>query len=77
MRGLRRAELDDFGYFRVAVADEGGQKLEFEVLSDTDVAPEGSDTWLLGEGYATITALGQLSGTAEGLPQQLNEIWNP
>ena len=34
VRGLRCAELDRFGYFRVAIADEGGQKLEFELASE-------------------------------------------
>lgn len=73
--GLRRSELDDFGYFRVAIADEGNEKLEFEVLQDHDVAPEGSDTWLLGRGYATITALGRLGASPESLPDELTEIW--
>jgi 5'-nucleotidase len=75
VRGLRHAELDDFGYFRVATLDETGQKLEFEVLSENDSPPQGSDTWLLRQGYATITALGQLTGTKEGLPGDLSEIW--
>jgi 5'-nucleotidase len=77
VRGLRRAELTDFGYFRVAIANEGAQKLEFEVLSDQHTTPEGSDTWLLGQGYATITALGALTGAPEALPDELAEIWEP
>ncbi len=76
VRGLERAELDRFGYFRVAIANEGGQKLEFEVAGDDDSAPEdGTDTWFLRNGYATITALGQLVGSAGSLPDDLGEIW--
>ncbi len=77
VRGLRQSDLDDFGYFRVAIADEGNEKLEFEVLQDHDVAPEGSDTWLLGRGYATITALGRLSASPDALPAELDELWQP
>lgn len=77
VRGLRRSELDDFGYFRVAIADEGNEKLEFEVLSDSSTAPEGSDSWLLGQGWATITALGRLSAVPESLPAELTDVWSP
>ena len=76
VRGLERAELDRFGYFRVAIANEGGQKLEFEVAGDDDREPvAGTDTWFLRNGYATITALGQLVGSAGSLPDDLGEIW--
>jgi len=77
VRGLRRSELDDFGYFRVAIADEGNEKLEFEVLQDHGTAPEGSDSWLLGQGYATITALGRLSAAPNSLPTELTDVWRP
>jgi 5'-nucleotidase len=77
IRGLRRAELTDFGYFRVAIANEGEQKLEFEVMSAYDTAPEGSDTWLLGEGFATISVLGELTAASAALPAELDEIWKP
>lgn len=77
VRGLRQSELDDFGYFRVAIADEGNEKLEFEVLSDHSTAPEGSDSWLLAQGYATITALGRLSADPHALPTALAEVWQP
>ena len=61
--GLRCAELDHFGYFRVAIADEGGQKLEFELASDDDrESSPGCDTWFIRNRYATITELGKLTG---------------
>lgn len=77
VRGLRRCEIGDFGYFRVAIADEGTEKLEFEVLADNASAPEGSDSWLLGQGFATITALGQLTAAPESLPTDLADVWCP
>jgi 5'-nucleotidase len=76
VRGLERAELDRFGYFRVAIANEGGQKLEFELTADDDrQLVTGSDTWYLRNRYATITVLGQLVGSVEELPSDLGEIW--
>ena len=77
VRGLRSAELTDVGYFRVAIANEGAEKLEFEVMSGYDAAPEGSDTWLLGQGFATISVLGELTAAAGELPAELGEIWQP
>lgn len=77
VRGLHCAELSDFGYFRVATANEGVEKLEFEVLSDADLAPEGSDTWCLAQGFATITALGAVTSVSSALPDDMAEIWSP
>jgi 5'-nucleotidase len=77
VRGLRSAELTDVGYFRVAIANEGAEKLEFEVMSRYDTAPEGSDTWLLGQGFATISVLGELTAASGELPAELGEIWQP
>lgn len=78
VRGLRAAELDQFGYFRLAVADETGQKLELEVGGEEDAsAAEGSDSWLLQQRYATITFLGQLFGATGQLPDDPAEIWSP
>jgi 5'-nucleotidase len=76
VRGLHAAELDRFGYFRVAVADETGQKLEFEMSADRGAtADEGSDTWLLRQRYATITVLGHLTSSDGLLPDDLCDIW--
>ncbi len=74
--GLRAAELDRFGYFRVAVADESGQKLQLEMSAEGEATTaEGSDTWLLRQRYATITVLGQLFLSVGPLPTDLAEIW--
>jgi 5'-nucleotidase len=76
--GLRCAELDRFGYFRVAIADEGGQKLEFELASedDRDSSP-GCDTWLVRNRYATITELGELTSSRDCVQDQADTIWRP
>jgi 5'-nucleotidase len=58
MRGLRWATLDRFGRVRVAVAgsDDGWLQLEYRA-TNAQLDPE-SDTALLAEGFATVTAIG-------------------
>lgn len=74
--GLREAELDRFGYFRVAINNEGGQKLEFELASHSNrTAEPDTDTWLLQRRYATVTALGPIARTDATLPNDLSTIW--
>jgi 5'-nucleotidase len=78
VRGLRCAQLDRFGYFRVAIADEGGQKLEFELAAENDrESSPGCDTWLVRNRYATITELGLLTTAGECLPDDTEAIWRP
>lgn len=56
-KGLRWAKLDRFGLFRVAVAGAGERWLQMEYReTGAELDPE-SDTALLLEGHATITAL--------------------
>lgn len=57
VRGLRWADLDEFGYFRVAMADDPGERLQFEVGAPDSGLDPACDTALLREGYATLTAL--------------------
>lgn len=75
VRGLRSAELDTFGYFRIASA--GADRLEFEVSSEDSGADPGTDSALLREGWATLTALETLTGVRGVLPDDLTEIWSP
>ena len=76
LKGLEQADLDRFGYFRVAIADEGGQKLQFEMAAHDDRdPPPGCDTWFIRNGYATITALSPLAATNAALPDDLGQIW--
>jgi 5'-nucleotidase len=70
VRGLRWAKLDRFGLVRVAVASAGDRWLQMEYReSSAELDPE-SDTALLLEGYATITAL---EGIAEIPPDELED----
>ena len=67
IRGVRWAELDEFGYFRVAVADYDLERLQFEIAAEPGSQFEvgGSeaghdpttDTALCREGYITLTPL--------------------
>jgi 5'-nucleotidase len=62
MRGVKWADLDAFGYFRVATAAD--TELQFEVR-DASTEPEpGSDTALCLDGYATLTALSPIEQAA-------------
>jgi 5'-nucleotidase len=74
VQGVRTATLDRFGYFRVAAA--GSDRIEFEVSSDDHDTEPGSDTALLREGWATITALGTLTTAVGVLPDDVSEIWS-
>lgn len=57
VKGVHWADLDAFGYFRVANTDPGSAKLQFEVRTPRDVADPGTDTSMCQEGYVTLTPL--------------------
>ncbi len=57
VRGLRWADLDEFGFFRVAITDVPGQRVQFEVGDPDAGLDPASDTAMVREGYATLTAL--------------------
>lgn len=70
VRGLRWAKLDRFGLVRVAVAAASDRWVQMEYReTGAELDPE-SDTALLLDGYATITAL---EGIAEIPPDELEE----
>jgi 5'-nucleotidase len=57
VKGLRWATLDSFGRVRVALVDSSESWLQLEYrTSDSELDP-GSDTMLLEQGYATLTAI--------------------
>ena len=61
VKGLRWATLDRFGRVRVAVAGSSESWLQLEYrTSDTELDP-ASDTALLEQGYATLTAIEGIS----------------
>ncbi|MGH8912369.1 MAG: 5'/3'-nucleotidase SurE [Acidimicrobiia bacterium] len=57
LRAVRWADLDEFGYFRVAMADVPGRRVQFEVGPQESRLDPASDTALVGAGFATLTPL--------------------
>lgn len=57
VRGVRWADLDEFGYFRVAIADVPGRLLQFEVGPPEVGLDPASDTAQVRAGFATLTPL--------------------
>lgn len=55
--GVHWADLDEFGYIRVATADVADRRLQFVVGSKEDRSDPGTDTVLCSEGYVTVTPL--------------------
>lgn len=60
VRGARWADLDNFGYFRVAVADITGERLQFEVGGSGAGQDPASDTYLCNNNYITLTPLASI-----------------
>ena len=57
VRGIRWADLDGFGYFRVAMLDVKDEKLEFEVAGSASGLDPACDTALCFNHYVTLTPL--------------------
>lgn len=62
VKSVRWADLDTFGYFRVATA--GDAELQFEVRDESTEPAPGSDTALCLTGHATVTALSPIEQAA-------------
>jgi 5'-nucleotidase len=60
VEGIHWADLDEFGYFRVANADVKDRKLQFVVGSSSAGADPGSDTALCAKGFVTVTPLSSI-----------------
>ena len=67
------ADLDEFGYFRVANADAEGRRLQFVVGPREGGSDPGSDTILCLEGNVTITPLATVepAGFPEVAPEEI------
>ena len=57
LRGVRWAELDNFGVFRVATADLAGNRLQFEVGGSQAGDDPNTDTYLCNANFVTLTPL--------------------
>ena len=55
--GMHWADLDEFGYIRVATADIEGRRLQFVVGARENRSDPGTDTVLCSENYVTVTPL--------------------
>jgi len=55
--GVHWADLDEFGYIRVATADVEDRRLQFVVGPSENRSDPGSDTVLCSENYVTLTPL--------------------
>lgn len=55
--GVHWADLDEFGYIRVATADVEGRRLQFVVGATRDRSDPASDTVLCSENHVTVTPL--------------------
>jgi len=60
VRGARWADLDSFGYFRVAIADLPNERLQFELRGSSGGVDPGSDTALCQQNYLTLTPLSSI-----------------
>lgn len=76
VRGIHWADLDAFGHFSVATADEPGERLQFKLHGSTAGLDPASDTALCAEGFVTVTPL----RTVEPAPfpdEDVTAVWAP
>lgn len=72
--GIHWADLDEFGYFRVANAAMENQRLQFVVGAPTSGLDPASDTYLCSHGYVTVTPISSIEPKAFP-PGEAAEIW--
>ena len=76
VNGIHWADLDEFGYFRVANADVEDRRLQFVVGSSSAGTDPASDTALCAKNFVTVTPL----STIEPAPfpdLDAGSIWSP
>jgi len=76
VQGIHWADLDEFGYFRVANADVGDRKLQFVVGSSSAGADPASDTALCSRNFVTVTPLSSIE-PAPFPDLDATSIWSP
>jgi 5'-nucleotidase len=76
VEGIHWADLDEFGYFRVANARIPDHKLQFQVGPDSSRSDPSTDTYLLEKNLVTVTPLSAVEPTAfPDVPA--TDIWSP
>lgn len=76
IEGIHWADLDEFGYFRVANAKVPDRRLQFQVGPDSSRSDPSCDTYLLEKNLVTVTPL----STVEPAPfpdVPATDIWSP
>lgn len=76
VEGIHWADLDEFGYFRVANADVTDRKLQFVVGSSSAGADPASDTALCAKNFVTVTPLSSIE-PAPFPDVDATAIWKP
>ncbi len=76
VNGIHWADLDDFGYFRVANADVEDRKLQFVVGSSSAGTDPGSDTALCAKNFVTVTPLTSIE-PARFPDIEASAVWEP
>jgi 5'-nucleotidase len=76
INGIHWADLDDFGYFRVANADVEDRRLQFVVGSSSAGTDPASDTALCAKNFVTVTPLSSIE-PAPFPDLDAGEIWQP
>lgn len=76
IEGIHWADLDEFGYFRVATAELSEEKLQFVVGPDSSQSDPSTDTYLLSKNLVTVTPLSTVEPAP--FPDVLaTDIWAP
>ena len=68
VRGFRQADLASVGRVRTVIAGRDSTGINIDLVPTDDEAPAGTDSALLGEGYATVTALDPVRALEWNLP---------
>jgi 5'-nucleotidase len=76
VQGVHWADLDEFGYFRVANADVGDRRLQFVVGASSAGSDPASDTALCAKDFVTITPLSSIE-PAPFPDIDATAIWRP
>lgn len=76
IEGIHWADLDEFGYFRVANAQVPSRRLQFQVGPDSSRSDPSTDTYLLEKNLVTLTPLSPVEPAAfPDVPA--TDIWSP
>ena len=75
VRGVRWADLDEFGAFRVATADVEQSRLQFELSGSGAGIDPASDTALCLGGYVAMTLLSGIE--PQPAPEEPMDVWIP